>query len=195
MNIKQIIEKQGWRKRKGNDFLIYELEKDVDTIKIYFAENGKNDNNIKELKNELWNAYYSRFLIYKNFQNNYIIWSNDQSLESSGKILDKDLDFNEKVPPVEYWNKYVAKTPKNTVDKELKKSILTVFKKLNREHPKRKDDLISIILACTFIRFLEDRDLTTVKTKLINALKSKKETIVLFNEYNKLHNGILFKKN
>lgn len=194
MNVKQIIEKQGWKKRKEKGVLVYEFEKDIDTIKIYFTEDSKN--NIKELKNELWNAYYSRFLICKNFSNNYTIWRNDQSPENPGKILSKkEFDFDEEIPPVEYWNKYITKTSKNTVDKELKKSILIVFQRLNKEYPKRKDDLISVILACTFIRFLEDRDLTAVKTKLIDALKSKKETVVLFNEYDKLHNGILFKKN
>lgn len=192
MKIQQIIKKQGWKESEKNSG-IYELEKDVDTIKIYFADSK---HSFKELKNELWNAYYSRFLIYKNSPNDYIIWKNDQSPENPGKILNKeDFDFDEKIPPVEYWNKYVAKTPKNTVDKELKKSILTVFQRLNKEYPKKKDDLISIILACTFIRFLEDKNLTDVEIKLTDALKSKKETAILFNKYNKLHNGILFRDN
>lgn len=194
MNVKQILKNQGWKDRKEKGVLVYEFEKDIDTIKIYFAEDSKND--IEKLKNELWNAYYSRVLICKNSSNGYMIWRNDQSPDYQGKILDKkEFDFDEKIPPTEYWNKYITKTSKNTVDKELKKSILTVFRKLNKEHPNRKDDLISIILACTFIRFLEDRDLTTVRTKLIDALELKQKTVILFNEYDKLHNGILFKKN
>ena len=190
MNVKQIIKKQGWKESKQNSG-IYEFEKDIDTIKIYLEDRK---DNLKELKNKLWNAYYSRVLICKNSPNDYIIWRNDQSPENPGRILNKEeIDFDERTPPVEYWNKYIAKTSKNTVDKELKKSILTVFQKLNKKHPKRKDDLISVILACTFIRFLEDRDLSGIKTKLIDALKSRKETVALFNKYNKLHNGILFK--
>ncbi len=190
MNIQQIIKRQGWEESKQNSG-IYELEKDVDTIKIYLEDRK---DNIEELKDKLWNAYYSRVLIYKNFSNDYIIWSNSQSPKSEGVDF-KEKPFDEKISPIEYWDEYISKTSKNAVDKKLKESILTVFRRLNKEHPKRKDDLISIILACTFVRFLEDRNLTDIKTELVNALESKKETVALFNEYDELHNGILFKNN
>ena len=109
MNIKQILKEQGWKEREERGVSVYEFEKDVDTIKIYFTEDGKND--IKELKNKLWNAYYSRILICKNFSNDYMIWGNDQSPDYQGKSLNaKKFDFDENISPIEYWNRYITKT-------------------------------------------------------------------------------------
>ena len=109
MNIQQIIKRQGWEESKQNSG-IYELEKDVDTIKIYLEDRK---DNIEELKNKLWNAYYSRVLIYKNSSNGYIIWSNSQSPKSEG-IDFKEKPFDEKISPIEYWDEYISKTSKNT---------------------------------------------------------------------------------
>jgi len=189
MNVQQIIKQQGWTERKEGNIFVYEFEKDSDTLKIFLA-----DTKIKldELKNKLWNTYYSRVLIYKQDSNRYKIWTNNQSPENESRDFD-DKSFDEETSPIEYWGEYITKAPKNTVDKKLEESILTVFRELNDKYSK-EDDLISIILACTFIRFLEDRNLTEVSDKLIDVLSSKENTINLFKTYNDLHNGTLFKQ-
>lgn len=190
MNVQQIIKKQGWTEKKEGSIFVYEFEKDIDTLKIFLTDTNTK---LDKLKNKLWNTYYSRVLIYKQTSNQYKIWTNNQNPKNEGKDFD-DESFDEKISPIEYWNRYIAKTPKNTVDKKLEESILTVFRKLNNKYSK-KDDLISIILACTFIRFLEDRNLTDVSIKLIDALASRQDAVNLFKRYNDLHNGILFKQN
>lgn len=190
MNVQQIIKKQGWTEKKEGDVFVYEFEKDSDTLKIFLTET---DSKLDELKNKLWNTYYSRILIYKQNSNQYKIWTNNQSPQNDGCSFD-NKSFDEKISPIEYWDKYITKTPRNTVDKKLEESILTVFKELDKKYT-NKDDLISIILACTFIRFLEDRNLSDVPGKLTNVLLSRDNTVKLFKEYNSLHNGMLFKQN
>ncbi|WP_456325754.1 HsdM family class I SAM-dependent methyltransferase [Desulfonauticus submarinus] len=192
-NVQQLIKKQGWTetKEKEDDIFVYEFDRDIDTLKIFLTETT-HSNRIGELKNKLWNTYYSRVLIYKQGNNQYKIWTNNQSPMAVGHDFDSK-SFNEKISPVEYWNEFIIKTPKDTVDKKLEKSILTVFKELNHKYS-NKDDLISIILTCTFIRFLEDKNLSDVSIRLIDALSSKEDTINLFKKYNALHNGMLFKQ-
>lgn len=187
-NIKEIIKQQGWDAIEKNGVSIYQFEEGIDTLKIYLTDTEKG---IGKLKNELWNTYYSRILLYKQCSDKYKIWTNNQSPESEGRDFDEN-SFDEKISPVKYWDSYITKTSKNTVDKKLEKSILTVFNELKKKYS--DDCSISIILACTFIRFLEDRKLTDVSETLVDALKSKQETHNLFKSYKELHNGMLFRE-
>ena len=190
MNVQQIIKKQGWAEKKEGSIFVYEFEKDPDTLKIFLTET---DSELDKLKNKLWNIYYSRVLIYKQNGNQYKVWTNNQSPQNEGCSFSGE-SFDERISPIEYWDRYITKTPRNTVDKKLEESILAVFRELDKKYT-NKDDLISIILACTFIRFLEDRNLSDVSGQLINALSSKDNAVELFKEYNGLHNGMLFKQN
>jgi len=193
MNVQQIIEKQCWTEKKEENVLIYEFEKDIDTLKILLVDDCFLVDEINKIKNQLWNTYYSRILIYKNDSGSYKIWTNNQYPGNNDIDFD-EKSFDEKISPVEYWDSYIAGTPQNTVDKKLEESILSVFEKLKIKYSENKNNLISLILACTFVRFLEDRSLTDITVTLINALSSKQGAFNLFKKYNELHNGMLFKQ-
>ena len=97
MNVQQIIKKQGWKKQKLRGDLFYGFDKDDNALKIVFVKDS-NEKKIEELKNKLWNSYYSRILIYKDSRNRYKIWWNNQN-----KSKDRDFDekgFDEKTSPV-----------------------------------------------------------------------------------------------
>ncbi len=191
MTMYKIIKGQGWKKIKEDKGIKqFELEDGRDTLKIYLAKNT-DSSLIKSIKEQLWNEYYSRVLLYKNNnKNKFFIWTNNQSPEKDGEVYD-EKPFNESISPVDYWDRYISKSSKNTVDKMLEKNILIIFEELRKKY--KEDDAIQIILACTFICFLEDRNITDVKNDLITSLESKTNTIKLFNEYKVLHNGMLFK--
>jgi|GEM_PF-5643638 len=191
MNAQQVIHKQGWRETKERGFSTYWFEKDVNTIKILYAPRRISQRKLGELKNKLWNSYYSRILIYKSSPpNEFKVWANNQNPQEEGEIFD-EKPFDEKISPLEYWDRYCKLTAKNTVDKKLEESILAVFRRLKTN----QDDSISIILTCTLIRFLEDRNLTAINSRIVDALSSRKDTANLFKKYNVLYNGTLFKKN
>lgn len=192
MNIQEFIKKQGWKEQKESDIpfsKVYEFDEDYNTLKIVFSIKS-NEDKINELKDRLWNNYYSRILIYKSDEQKYKIWSNNQAREKE-KEISSELDFNERISPIEYWSKYIPKSYKNAVDWQLIKNITDAYMKISENKDKEKS--ISIILACTFIRFLEDREITDIKIKITDALESINKTSKLFKEYNKIHNGVLFK--
>ena len=192
MALNEILKNQGWRRRVDKDAGVkkFEFEDDRDTLKIYLSDKYDSEQ-IKSIKSKLWNEYYSRIFLYRNSKNNLLVWTNSQSPDKEG-IGYEETPFNEKISPIEYWSKYIPKTPKNTVDKILEESIVVVFNRLKTIGHK-DDDAIAIILACTFIRFLEDKGLSDIDNELINSLNSKTDTVKLFKEYNSLHNGELFK--